>query len=131
MPAPTAKLNSEPADPAEREKKQLPAKSYADAVDTSVNVGGKEDSMSVKRPEIDRLESSHEYSAEVRVRNMVIVYGLSNSKQGIDDTPRTPTRQKHRKAASKGTNGSDAKGPKEPKINGVSKVAMQQIHPCF
>ena len=68
MPAPTAKLNSEPADPAEREKKQLPAKSYADAVDTSVNVGGKEDSMSVKRPEIDRQESSHEYSAEVRVK---------------------------------------------------------------
>lgn len=81
MPAPTAILNSEPADPEVREEKHLPPKSYADAADPSVNgdgsgkgsgkgiwkgTRGSKDSMSVKRPDFEREESSHEYSAEVK-----------------------------------------------------------------
>lgn len=76
MPAPAATLNPEPANPEEREEKHLPTKSYADAADPSVNGNGKveganknEDSMSVKRPDFEREESSHEYSAKVCTGN--------------------------------------------------------------
>lgn len=63
-------LSAEPADPEEREQHDLPPKSYAAAADPSVKTSNGDYSRngtsdSVKRPENERQESSHEYSAEV------------------------------------------------------------------
>lgn len=61
-------LNAEPADPQERKEQNLPPKSYVDAVEQSPDVdssNGVEHDEHVKRPDYDRQESSHEYSAQV------------------------------------------------------------------
>ncbi|KAE9381667.1 diacylglycerol O-acyltransferas-like protein 2B [Stipitochalara longipes BDJ] len=143
--ASTAPLSAEPAAPEEREKQQLPPKSYADAVEQEPpangtngingadgangngagNDGSKhmENKASVlrivdtgvpdtkdqqgERPQFERQESKHEYSAT-----------------GLDDTPRTPPRYKHRKTGSKSSTSSQDKpstDEKNTKTKGFEK----------
>ncbi|KAL2064956.1 hypothetical protein VTL71DRAFT_4096 [Oculimacula yallundae] len=140
----SAPLNAEPANPEERKENHLPPKSYADAVEEEApepgsngvkTTNGKNSSNGVNgangtgagkhtapvlrivdtgapdakekqegkekeghRPAIERQESRHEYTAT-----------------GLDDTPRTPPRNKHRKALSKSSNSSTEKGPSNEK----------------
>ncbi|KAK0118988.1 diacylglycerol O-acyltransferase 1 [Cadophora gregata f. sp. sojae] len=143
----SAPLNSEPANPEERKDNDLPPKSYADAVEdeaptaatngskimngvngASGNNGvngvsgarsgkhtasvlrivdtGAPEKKDVKekegeRPAIERQESKQEYTAT-----------------GLDDTPRTPPRNKHRKAGSKSSNSSIGSSIEKVKVNG-------------
>lgn len=140
MAAPTsAPLSAEPAAPEERQKQQLPPKSYADVVEAEPHVNrtygtaeingangdikstenngtkdGEGERASVlrivdtgapgteenekERPQVERKESKQEYSAT-----------------GLDDTPRSPGRYKHRKAASRSSNESQEKTSSEGK----------------
>ncbi|TEY76493.1 hypothetical protein BOTCAL_0058g00400 [Botryotinia calthae] len=134
-------LNPEPALPEEREKLNLPPKSYADAaeetpaspddgsnennenkvngvngqtapnangtgknepkhkvsvlriVDTNGSDSPKSADEQDTRPYFDRQESKREYSAK-----------------GLDDTPKSPPRQRHRKSSSQKSNGSNENG---------------------
>ncbi|CZT47382.1 related to diacylglycerol acyltransferase type 2a [Rhynchosporium secalis] len=145
MPATTsAPLNAEPANPEERQENHLPPKSYAYAVEeeapkpepneakakngkndlngiTGTNGTGtgkhaapvlrivdtgapaakeknEEKAIKEERPSVDRKVSQQEYTAT-----------------GLDDTPRTPPRNKHRKATSKSSNSSADKGSSNEK----------------
>jgi len=153
MPATVSEpLNAEPANPEERKDNNLPPKSYADAVEeegpaagtngsniaNEVNgsngsnggngTGKEKHTASVlrivdtgapdakekeearekdgERPRIERQQSKQEYTAT-----------------GLDDTPRTPPRNKHRKAGSKSSNSSLDKGSSNEKYisNGDDK----------
>ncbi|ATZ45509.1 Bcdga1 [Botrytis cinerea B05.10] len=134
-------LNPEPALPEEREKLNLPPKSYADAAEETpespddgsnennenrengvngqtapsangtgkyepkhkvsvlriVDTNGSDSTKSADeqdtRPSFDRQESKREYSAT-----------------GLDDTPKSPPRQRHRKSSSQKSNGSNENG---------------------
>ncbi|KAG4429221.1 hypothetical protein IFR05_015294 [Cadophora sp. M221] len=147
-----APLNAEPANPEERKDNNLPPKSYADAVEEEAPAAGtngpqvtngvngsngsngangtgsvkhmasvlrivdtgaldakeKEEAKEKEggRPLIERQESQREYTAT-----------------GLDDTPRTPPRNKHRKAGSKSSNSSLDKGSSNEKnmANGDDK----------
>ena len=57
------------------------------------------------RPQFERQESQHEYSATVRFHPSPKIKSLI-CQQGLDDTPRSPPRHKHRKAGSKSSNSS-------------------------
>ncbi|PVH88390.1 diacylglycerol O-acyltransferas-like protein 2B [Cadophora sp. DSE1049] len=143
-PVVSAPLNAEPANPKDRKDSNLPPKSYADAVEkeapaaatngtkitNGVNgtnasngtngTGGGKHTASVlrivdtgapegkdvkekegERPPIERQESKQEYTAT-----------------GLDDTPRTPPRNKHRKAGSKSSNSSLGSSFEKSKVNG-------------
>ncbi|PMD51835.1 diacylglycerol O-acyltransferas-like protein 2B [Hyaloscypha bicolor E] len=155
MAAPSAAPhNAEPALPDERKKQQLPPKSYADAVEqeppangtngtndangiNGANGNGTEHDDSKQtghmasvlrivdtgapetkdkqegRPQFERQESKHEYSAA-----------------GLDDTPRTPPRNKHRKTGSKSSNSSQDKpsaDEKESESNGLDKPKRAKV----
>ncbi|TVY59409.1 Diacylglycerol O-acyltransferase 2A [Lachnellula suecica] len=136
-------LSAEPSLPGDREKAHLEPKSYVDAVqedapvngngatngtngtkgngsngavahkasvlrivDTGADVKEKEsqEEKAEERPQFERQESKHEYSAA-----------------GLDDTPRTPPRQRHRRSGSSKSSGEQKKsadGGDEPKTNG-------------
>lgn len=128
----SAPLKAEPALPEDRAKQHLPPKSYANAVEedapvesangvngtngtngTSKQVGDndvkgghqasvlrivdtgvppaeeKKEEKTEERPQYERQESQHEYSAT-----------------GLDETPKSPPRQRHRKTPSQKSNGS-------------------------
>ncbi|KAE8452187.1 hypothetical protein EG329_001654 [Mollisiaceae sp. DMI_Dod_QoI] len=151
MAAPTsAPLNAEPALPEERKQQHLSPKSYADAVEEAPPVNGTNDTVNnngtkpsnksaevsdskdrdgkhkasvlrivgtgapetkeeqTERPQVERQQSKQEYSAT-----------------GLDDTPRSPARHKHRKAASRSSNESQDRtvsDEKGAKLNGDSQV---------
>ncbi|KAH7417127.1 diacylglycerol O-acyltransferase-like protein 2B [Cadophora sp. MPI-SDFR-AT-0126] len=142
-PVDSAPLNAEPANPKEREESNLPPKSYADALEEEApaaatnednitngtkgangsngtnGAGGKHTASVLRivdtgapekedvkeqeggRPPIERQESKQEYTAT-----------------GLDDTPRTPPRNKHRKAGSKSSNSSLGSSFEKGKVNG-------------
>ncbi|KAH9219061.1 diacylglycerol O-acyltransferase-like protein 2B [Leptodontidium sp. 2 PMI_412] len=143
----SAPLNAEPANPEEHKDNNLPPKSYADAVEEEAPAAGTNESKATngvmvsngsngtngtgsgkasvlrivntgapdakekeegkgERPLVERQESQREYTAT-----------------GLDDTPRTPPRNKHRKVGSKSSNSSLDKGPSNEnnKSNGDDK----------
>jgi len=167
----SAPLNDEPAQPEEREKQQLPPKSYADAVeqeppakgtngkndangtlgsnenraehDGSKQTGHKASVLRIvdtgapdtndkhgDRPQIERQESKHEYSATV-CPNSLSLYSIHlQPLKGLDDTPRTPPRYKHRKTGSKSSTSSQDKpgtDEKGTKTNGFEKPKKPKV----
>jgi 2-acylglycerol O-acyltransferase 2 len=78
----------------------------------------------VERPEIERQESKQEYSATVCDPVLCIIYPYLTFVKGLDDTPRSPRRNKHRKATSRSSNESQEKSTsddKDTKVNGDKK----------
>jgi len=138
-----ATLNAEPAVPEEREKQHLPPKSYANAVEEEPPANGVNGTNSANktsnegangfnnnddekstphkasvlkivdtgaptekkdnRPQYDRQESKSEFSAT-----------------GLDDAPRSPPRQRHRKSSSKKSNENLSTEDKILHTNGAS-----------
>lgn len=90
-PPPSAPLNSEPSQPAERKENRLPPKSYADAVEQNLD---------------------DDDQAEDRVPMQYIG-------NGIDDAPRSPMRKAHKRNGSLRVNG--VKKEKEDKNTLVEK----------
>jgi 2-acylglycerol O-acyltransferase 2 len=74
-----------------------------------VDTGSDAKEKGEERPKVERQESKHEYSATVCAFTTLPSSAITNPLQGVDDTPQTPTRQKHRKSSSKSNNESEAK----------------------
>lgn len=82
-------------------------KPVANGESNSQSSDGTEPRDQSERPDFERQESKHEYSATVCIyRSNPATLSANLSQQGLDETPKTPPRHKHRKTPSlKANNG--------------------------
>ncbi|KAK6615118.1 Diacylglycerol O-acyltransferase 2A [Botrytis cinerea] len=106
-------LNPEPALPEEREKLNLPPKSYADAAEEtpeSPDDGSNENNENRENGVNGQTAPSANGTGKYEPKHKVQESKREYSATGLDDTPKSPPRQRHRKSSSQKSNGSNENG---------------------
>ena len=93
-------------------------------VDTGAEGKEKETEKKGERPQYERQESKHKYSGAVRSTPRVLP-ATTNSFQGLDDTPMTPPKQKHRRQKSSSQEKKSA--DEQSKANGVDNAKNPKV----